>query len=181
MSNNRPDSIQDYFRKRGVKTQADTREPVSYVGRDAKTPFNTMAIRQATRFVGDDTDVAVLGEAYSSLVYEKGSNKERTYESVYGSVDYTVPVQTGATTREVLDEVFGNNDNDPTGDSGGISESGVKASVSAIGTTQNALRSLLEIHNALYQSQTLTGGERDEDTYGVRGIADVGAPIEPIA
>lgn len=181
MSNNRPDDQQTYFRKRGIKTRLDAKEGTSFVGKSARTPFTEMAQRMLSRFTEEDTDVATLGEAYASGVYEQGTDGHRTYEDVYGKTDFTVPVQQDLATRDVLDEVFGNNDNDPTGERSGLSEDGVKITVSTTGTTKNALRNQIEIHRGLYLSQVDSAGIRDEETVGVRGVEDIGAAIEPIA
>jgi hypothetical protein len=177
---NRPDSLQDYFRKRGVKVKSDTREAVVFVGKNANMPFAAMADIQASKFTSVNTDVAELGEAYASLKYVRGTTGERSYEDVYGKNDYTVAVQQDATSKEILDEVFGSNDEDPKGEIG-ISESGVKASLERTGIVKNALRSLIEKHRGLYEAQTNTAGLPDEESTGVRGVEDIGSPIEPIA
>lgn len=177
---NRPDSLQDYFRKRGVKVKSDTRETVLFVGKNADMPFAVMADIQASKFTSVNTDVAELGEAYASLKYISGTTGDRAYEDIYGRNDYTVPVQQDPTSKEILDEVFGSNDEDPSGEIG-ISEYGVKASLGRSGEVKNALRSLIERHRGLYEAQTNTAGLPDEESAGVHGVEDIGSPIEPIA
>jgi hypothetical protein len=182
MSNNRPDTLQETFRKRGIKVKADTREPLAFVGEDSKTSFSAMADRLAERFTATDTDVAVLGEAYKSLIYEQQAGSgERTYEDVYGQTDFSKAVLDDPTRRVTLDEVFGNNDNDPTGSAGGLSVDEAAETIGQTGTTRNNQRTIFERHGGLYRAQTNTTTIRDEETAGIRAVNDIDAPIEPIA
>lgn len=181
MSNNIPDSLQTTFKKRGIKTQRTTEEVLTFVGKNSKTTFAAMAERMVSQFTPTDTDVATLGEAYESGYYRDTPEGQKTYESLYGEVDFTVPVAQDETNREILDEIFGNNDNDPTGSAGGINEEEAKEIIGRSGTTKLNSSSLGEKHSEMLKAQTGMIGIQDEESAGVRGSEDKDAPIDAIA
>lgn len=182
MSNNRPDTLRETFRKRGIKVKAGTREQLTFVGESSLTSFARMSARQAAKFIPGDTDVAAIGEAYDSRFYELlAGSAEKTYEDIYGGTDFSQAVLENPEVRTTLDEVFGNNDDDPTGESGGLSATEAAETIGQSGTTKNNDRTLAERHRGLFESQTNTTTTRDEDTRGIRAVEDLGSPIEPIA
>lgn len=175
-------SITEYFNARGIKTKNKVRERLNFLGRNSKTTFSAMAVVQAARFTSSNTDVAVLGEAYESGYYKQTvGSLEKTYESVYGDVDYTTPVANDPDNKALLDEIFGNNDNDPTGSVGGLSDSDAQEVIGRSGTTKNNKSSLVERNRELRRTQSGNVAVEDEDTVGVRGSGELDAPIEPIA
>ena len=175
------DDLQDYFRKRGIRTRRKVKESLNFVGKNGNTTFGQMQVRLASQFVGSNTEVATLGQAYDNLYYERTiGSREKTYEDVYGTVDFTVPVSENPANKEVLDEIFGNNDNDPTG-SGAISQAGAREVIGREDRTSLNQSSLVERNEALRRAQAGTSGVEDEDTRGIRGVEEPDAPIEPIA
>lgn len=182
MSNNIQDDLKTTFKKRGIKTKSTSQEVLNFVGRNSNTTFSTMAARMAARFTPSSTEVAALGEAYDSLYYRKTvGSQEKTYEAVYGGADFTVPVEANAQNRALLDEIFGNNDNDSSGSSGGISEETAKDIIGLSGTTRANMKSLMEKHAGMYDSQRSTLNVLDEDSAGVRGVEDRNVGIDSIA
>lgn len=176
------DDLQDYFRKRGIRTRRKVKEELNFVGKNGKTSFGQMQTRLAAQFVGNNTEVATLGQAYNNIYYEQtAGSTERAYEAVYGDVDYTVPVAENPTNKEVLDQLFGNNNSDPTGTGTGVSASGAKETIGRGGKTSLNKSSLVEKNEALRRAQAGTAGIEDEDTRGIRGVDEPDAPIEPIA
>jgi hypothetical protein len=182
MSNNIPDDLQTTFKKRGIKTKADSAEVLNFIGKNARTPFALMVDRMVSRFSPSTTDVATLGEAYDTAYYKTVSgSREKDYESVYGGVDYSVPVTQDSRNKETLDEIFGNNDNDPTGSAGGIGATEAKEIIGLSGTTKFNTRGLKEKHVVMVKAQQGTVSVLDEDSAGVRGPEDKDASIDSIS
>ena len=133
-----------------------------------------------SRFTPTNTDVAVLGEAYQSVRYGV-TTTAKVYEDIYGDTDFSESVVQDPTVRQTLDDVFGNNDNDPTGEAAALSEEEARVTVGRTGSTQVNAASLLEINKGLGRAQAGFLTYRDEDTRGIRGVDDIDAKIEPIA
>lgn len=180
VTTNRRDTQSQALRKAGVRSKAQSQRSANYVGSRANVSFKEQTDRMLARFTPGDSEVAVLGEFYDSAVYRQTSDSgEKSYENVFGDLDWEVAAQDPSTKR-ALDEVFGNNDKDPTGSGGEVTQTELRE-VLGRGTTENVSRSLKERAMELTETQNNNVSARDEDTKGIRGVEDVDAQIEPIA
>lgn len=175
MINNRRQTQEEFFRRRGIKTRAEAREEQNFVGKQSRSTFSQMQDRMIARFTPGSSNVAVLGEAYSPAYYGRG---ERVYEDVYGTTDYSKVVSEDPTRRETLNTVFGGNDN---GTTSSFSEEEARTVLGVGGATSPNSRALIEKHRSMYRNQNNTNGVSDESSRGIRGLEDYDAAIEPIA
>jgi hypothetical protein len=174
MTISKRDDARTTLRRRGVKELSESAKPLVFVGNKAKVSFKELSIDLEAKFEPGDVEVATLGELYETAVY-KNSDGSKNYETVYDGVDWSVPAQ-DEDTKRVLNEIFGNTDTEPT-------ESD-KEKIKTIFGTKVVTNNQSSIKERCTGLKTLTGGNqiyKDEDTRGIRGIADFDAPIETIA
>lgn len=118
---------------------------------------------------GEETQ---MGQSYQDGNYQ-GGNGQIGYEPVYGNSDYSALVEADPESQDSLDEIFGDSDSAPDG-----TDVSVDSFDEVYGKTSSSstASSLAEIISML----TYTGEARDEDTLGIRGVADVDSLIDPI-
>ena len=164
--------------KRGVKSSALAERPLNYIGATATVTFDEMATRMRNLFVGDETAVARIGDAYDSAFYQKTSgSKQRTYEKVYAGFDWTKATE-DETTLQILEEAYGNNDNAPS--SQDVNPDDLRKIYGSTKSTPNT-RTPRELAVGATDAQNNMRQQRDSTTKGIRGVADVDAPIDPYA
>ena len=180
VTTNRRDTQTETLKKAGVRSKAQAQRDANFVGSRAAVTFSEQSNRMLARFTPGDTEVAELGEFYDSGVYRQTEgSEEKTYENIFERLDWEVAAQ-DPNTKLALDEVFGNNDKDPSGSGGEVTQAELRE-VLGTGTTEIVSRSLKERSVELTETQNSLTSARDEDTRGIRGVDDVDAPIDPIA
>jgi hypothetical protein len=170
--------LKEELEKRGVKSSALADRPLNFIGSTADITFDDMAARLRALFTLTSTDVASIGDAYDTGFYQKiAGSKDRTYESVYGRVDWSRAAQ-DPSTLQVLEEAFGNNDNAPSEPD--INPSDLQKIYGVAKTAPNK-KTPKELATASGEAQNNTRQVRDSSTKGIRGVADIDAPIDPFA
>ena len=179
-SKNTQDTLTEALVKRGVKSAADSKKRHNFIGARASVTFQEEVQRLGSLFTPTNTTVATLGSIYRHPTYEQASSSaQRTYEAVYGDVDWTKAAQDDPVTKIKLDAVFGNNDSDKSGQ--GELEQERLIAARGRGKTKDNTRELLSLHKGLVRAQSGVGSANDFEASGVRGVEDAGAPIDPIA
>jgi hypothetical protein len=179
-SKNTPDTLTEVLKKRGVKASVDSRKKHAFIGSNSNVTFREESQRLASLFTPTNNAVATLGSIYKHPYYErKARSAQRTYEDVYGDVDWTKAAQDDPETKLKLDAAFGNNDSDKAGQ-GELDQERLIAARGQ-GKTQDNTRDLLSLHKGLVRAQQTLSSSHDEETLGVRGVDDLSAPIDPIA
>ena len=170
--------VREQLEKRGVKASALADKPLNFIGAAAGITFNEMAARMAQQFTVDSRDIAGIGDAYETGFYQRtAGSKERTYERVYGAFDWTKASE-DATTLQILEEAYGNNDN--ASKKPDIDPNNLRRIYGSTKAAPNRLSGRERAAGAA-DAQNNTRQQRDSTSRGIRGVADIDAPIEPLA
>lgn len=147
-----------------------------YIGFTAWNTFSQMAENIAEGFTGpgDIQDVADIGDVYQSTPYTSPLETDKDYEATYGTNDYTPLAETHP--EVPLEELYGDNDYAPEGSD--LDPAALDEAYGA-GYSSSSVRSPEDIARALEAAQS-AAPPSDEDTSGIRGVADEDAVILPV-
>jgi hypothetical protein len=189
-SNSRIAGRRDQLEAQGIKVSKNaggTTGLGQYVGFKAANTFKEIGnnIGEAFGVVDSDADTgpASIGEVYGQSAYQQqlaeADENDLVYDPAYENKDYAALLAVDPTTQNALSEVYGDNNSAPEGsdiDPASLEE------VYGTGSSSSARRSPAEIAALLAeaQSQRSTKKQNDEDTSGIRGIADDDAEIDAI-
>jgi len=184
-SDSRVAGRRDELEKQGIKVSANAAGSRSgrvgqYVGFKAAGTFSAIGEQFADTFLGSGggNQPAEVGDVYNQNNYTTQAQQaaDKDYEPAYGNQDFSPLIEQDPSTKQPLDQVFGNNNSAPDG---ADVDPDSFADVFGTGSSSSSVRSPEEIRRILAQIQSQQT-QNDEDTRGIRGVADDDAPILPV-